>query len=110
MEAVPEGDWYCPHCDDSVVASRLGAPPCPGPATDPTSSAHHIKVMAWSTGWNAVNERRELKVMAESTQQVAVEHASSLAERLPEELITAVRWMCVHAARRVAFEEPPAAP
>ena len=116
----------------------LGAPPCPGPATDPTSSAHHIKVMAWSTGWNAVNERRELTAsestqplplplpslgehltptpsptlprtrtqQAESTQQVAVEHASSLAERLPEELITAVRWMCVHAARKVAFEEP----
>ena len=53
-----------------------------------------------------MNERRELKAQAESTQQVAVEHASSLAERLPEELISAVRWMCVHAARRVAFEEP----
>ena len=83
----------------------LGAPPCPGPATDPTSSAHHIKVMAWSTGWHAVNERRELAAQAESTQQLAVEHASSLAERLPEELINAVRWMCAHAARKIAFEE-----
>ena len=105
LEAVPAGDWYCPCCDESVLASRLGAPPCPGPATDPTSSAHHIKVMAWSTGWHAVNERRELAAHAESTQQLAVEHASSLAERLPEELINAVRWMCVHAARKVAFEE-----
>ena len=105
LEAVPAGDWCCPCCDDSVVASMLGAPPCPGPATDPTSSAHHIKVMAWSTGWHAVNERRELAAQAESTQQLAVEHASSLAERLPEELINAVRWMCAHAARKIAFEE-----
>ena len=52
-----------------------------------------------------MNERRELAAQAESTQQLAVEHASSLAERLPEELVNAIWWMCVHAARRVAFEE-----
>ena len=105
LEAVPAGDWYCPNCDDNVVASTLGAPPCPGPSTDPTSSAHHIKQMAWSTGWYAVNERRDLAAPAESTLQLALEHASSLAERVPEELVNAVQSMCVHAAKRVAFEE-----
>ena len=56
--------------------------------------------MAWSTGWNAVNERRELTAQAESTQQVAVEHASSLAERLPAR--SSALW-AVPTSAKVAF-------